>query len=401
VVNLKERSLPPLWLVGTVVSIFLLQVAVTLARPVSTYRLLALGADGITLGLTAACFAVPPMLLAVGFGRWTERHHPAILLGVGLAISAGAAFALVVAEEIPALALATTALGIGHMSGTIGGQSIMAQAQSSLARISRFGTLTTISALGQIVGPVLGGLIIGHSDSPSLESTSSALLVAAWVFVGGLPAAILAMRTTMQKSTVRTGKPERVWRLLRLRGMPAALMTSFSAKSGIDLLLVYVPLLGASIGLTSSQVGIVLGISSSGALLARAATPWFVRRIPTLNLTVVATVVAAICLLVVALSHNLTPMMLAMSVLGFALGLSQTTTMDWVVDLVDDTSRGSALGLRLATNRVGQTFILAAAGAASQWWGVETAFALLAVVMFATAGAGVFNARRGRQSAGT
>jgi MFS family permease len=400
VVNLKERSLPPLWLVGTTATIFLLQVAVTSARPVSTYRLLALGADGTTLGLTAACFAVPPMLLAVGFGRWTERHHPAILLSVGLVMTGAAAFALMVAEAIPALAIATTVLGIGHMSGTIGGQSIMAQAQSPLARISRFGTLTTISALGQIVGPVLGGVIIGHTDSPSLESTSAALQVAAWVALGGLPAAAIAMRTTMQVSTVRTGKPERVWRLLRKRGMPAALMTSFSAKSGIDLLLVYVPLLGASVGLTPSQVGILLGISSSGALLARAATPWFVRRIPTLNLTVVATAVAATCLLIVALSHNLTPMMLAMSVLGFALGLSQTTTMDWVVDLVDDTSRGSALGLRLATNRVGQTFILAAAGVASQWWGVETAFALLAVVMFATALAGVLNVRRNRQSAG-
>jgi MFS family permease len=401
VARLTERSHPPLWLVCTVTSIFLLQVAVTLARPVSTYRLLALGADGTTLGLTAACFAVPPMLLAVGFGRWTERHHPAVLLGLGLGVAAVGAFVLVVAEAIPVLAVATTALGIGHMSGTIGGQSIMAQAQSSLARISRFGTLTTVSALGQIVGPVLGGLIIGHSDEPSLESTSSALLVAAWIFVGGLPAAVLALRTRIQQSTVRTGRAERVWRLLRRRGMPAALMTSFSAKSGIDLLLVYMPLLGASVGLTSSQVGILLGISSSGALLARAATPLFVRRIPTLKLTVVATVVAASCLLIVAMSHNLTPMMVAMSVLGFALGLSQTTTMDWVVDLVDDTSRGSALGLRVATNRVGQTFILAAAGWASQAWGVEIAFALLAAVMFVTAGAGALSARRGHQSSGS
>nr|WP_272938807.1 MFS transporter [Mycolicibacterium agri] len=378
---------------------FLLQVAVTLARPVSTYRLLAIGADGTTLGLTAACFAVPPMLLAVSFGRWTERHHPAFALGFGLVVSAASGFALMLADQVLPIAIATTALGIGHMSGTIGGQSIMAQAQSSLTRIGRFGTLTTISALGQIVGPILGGVVIGHTEEPSLQSTSSALQVAAWVFVAGIPAAVLATRTRMQTSTVRTGKAERVWRLLRRRGMPAALMTSFSAKSGIDLLLVYVPLLGASVGLTSSQVGILLGISSSGALLARAATPWFVRRVPTLNLTVVATAVAASCLLVVALSHALTPMMLAMSVLGFALGLTQTTTMDWVVGLVDDTSRGSALGLRLATNRVGQTFVLAAAGVASQWWGVETAFALLAAVMFGTAGAGVVNARRGRQSA--
>lgn len=400
-VNLKERSLPPVWLVGTVLSIFLLQVAVTLARPVSTYRLLALGADGTTLGLTAACFAIPPMLLAVSFGRWTERHNPAVLMVLGVVVAAVGAFALVVVEAIPAFALATTALGIGHMSATIGGQSNMAQAQSSLTRISRFGALTTISALGQIVGPVLGGVIIGHSDNPDLLSTSSALQVAAWVFVGGLPAAVIAMRTTtIQKSTVRTGKPERVWGLLRIRGMPAALMTSFSAKGANDLLLVYVPLLGASVGLTSSQVGILLGISSSGALFARAATPWFVRRIPSVNLTVVATVVAASCLLIVGLSHNLTPMMLAMSVLGFAIGLTQTTTMDWVVDLVDDTSRGSALGMRVATNRVGQTFILAAAGAVSQWFGVEAAFALLALVMFGTALAGALNARRDRQSEG-
>ncbi|HEX2286403.1 MAG TPA: MFS transporter [Mycobacterium sp.] len=393
------RSLPPWWLVGTVAGIFLLQVAVTLARPVSTYRLLALGADGTTLGLTAACFAVPPILLAVGLGRWTERHHPAILLASGLCVSAVAAFALVVSESIPAMAIATTALGIGHTCGAIGTQSIMAQARSSLARITRFGTLTAVSALGQIVGPVLGGLIIGHSEQPSLESTSSALLVAAWVFVGALPAAALAMRARIHASTVRTGRAERVWRLLRRRGMPAALMTSFSAKSGMDLLLVYMPLLGAVVGLTSAQVGVLLGISSTGALLARGATPFFVRRIPTLKLTVVATVVAATCLLVLAVSGTLAPMMIAMSVLGFALGLSQTTTMDWVVDLVDDTSRGSALGLRVATNRVGQAFILAVAGAVSGLWGVDAAFALLALVMFATAGAGVVSGRGGRQSA--
>jgi predicted MFS family arabinose efflux permease len=400
VVSLKGRSLPPPWLLATVAGIFLLQVAVTMARPVSTYRLLALGADGVTVGLTAACFAVPPMLLAVGLGRWTERHHPALLLVFGFVVGAGAAFVLVFAESIPAMALATTVLGIGHTSGAIGAQSIMAQAQSSLARINRFGTLTTVSALGQILGPVLGGVIIGHTEEPSLESTSAALLVAAWVFVGGVPAAVVAIRTRIQSSTVRTGRAERVWRLLRRRGMPAALMTSFSAKSGMDLLLVYVPLLGAVVGLTSSQVGILLGINSGGALLARAATPFFVRRISNLRLTVVATVIASSCLFAVGLNHQVVVMALVMALLGFALGLSQTTTMDWVVNLVDDTSRGSALGLRVATNRVGQAFILAVAGAVSEWWGVQAAFVLLAMVMLVTASAGVITGRSGTQSAG-
>lgn len=388
------RTVPPWWLLGTVASIFLLQTAVTLARPVSTYRLLALDADGTALGLAAACFAVPPMLLAVGFGRWAEKHHPAVLLGLGLAVAAAAAFALVVADTVPAIGLATTALGVGHMSGTIGAQSIMAQAQSSLTRINRFGMLTTISALGQIAGPIAGGVIIGHSEQPGLEATSSALLVAAWVFVAGVPPAILAWRTKIQKSTIRTGRAQRVWHLLRQRGMPAALMTSFSAKSGMDLLLVYVPLLGAAVGLKPSQVGLLLGVSSTGALLARAATPVFVRRISTLRLTVSATAVASACLVLIAVSGDLVPMILAMAVLGFALGLSQTTTMDWVVNLVDETSRGSALGLRMATNRLGQTLILVAAGAMSGWLGVQMAFIMLAVVMLGTAGSGLISARK-------
>lgn len=390
---LSGRTLPPWWLLGTVTSIFLLQTAVTLARPVSTYRLLALDADGTALGLAAACFAVPPMLLAVGFGRWAENHHPAALLGFGLTVAAGASFSLVLAESVPMIGLATTALGIGHMSGIIGAQSIMAQAQSSLARINRFGMLTTISALGQIAGPIAGGVIIGHSEQPRLEATSSALLVAAWVFVAGLLPAVLAWRTRIQKSTIRTGRAQRVFHLLRHRGMPAALMTSFSAKSGIDLLLVYVPLLGAAVGLRPSQVGLLLGISSTGALLARAATPAFVRRFSTLPLTIGATAVASACLVLVAVSGAMVPTVLAMSVLGFALGLSQTTTMDWVVNLVDDTSRGSALGLRVATNRLGQALILVAAGAVSGWLGVQMAFIMLAAVMLGTAGSGLIAAR--------
>ncbi|WNG86326.1 MFS transporter [Mycobacterium sp. ITM-2016-00317] len=393
------RTLPPWWFGGTMAAIFLLQVAVTLARPVSTYRMLALDAGGTALGVAAGCFALPPMLLAVGFGRWSEKHHPALLLGFGLAVAAGASFALVLAESVLNIALATTALGIGHMSGTIGAQSLMAQSQSTLSRINRFGMLTTFSALGQIVGPVTGGVIIGHSDQPSLDATSSALLVAGWVFVAGIPAAILAWRSRIQRSTIRTGPAQRVWHLLHRRGMPAALMTSFSAKSGIDLLLVYLPLLGAAVGLTPSHVGLLLGISSTGAVLARAATPAFVQRVPTLRLTVGATAVASACMLLLAFSSSMFVLVIAMGVLGFALGLSQTTTMDWVVNLVDKTSRGSALGLRVATNRLGQTFVLVAAGAVSGWLGVRMAFVMLAVVMLSTAASGLVSERGERGDA--
>ena len=169
--RIRAGDRPPVWLAGTLGAIFALQVAITMARPVSTYRLLVLDAGGGTLGLVAASFALPPMALGVVFGRSTERHHPGLMLSGGLAVTSLAALVLVLSNNVAAVAGGMIMLGIGHLAGTVGGQSMIAQADSQIARLNRFGMLTTVSALGQIVGPVWGGFIIGRSGEPSLEST--------------------------------------------------------------------------------------------------------------------------------------------------------------------------------------------------------------------------------------
>lgn len=379
---------PPLWLLGALAGIFALQAAVTLARPVTTYRLLALDAGGAALGLTAASFALPPVLLAVGFGRWTERHHPGSMLAGGLTLTTVATLVLVSSRDIAVIAATTTVLGVGHMAGAIGGQSLMAQAQSGVPRLTRLGVFTTASALGQVVGPVLGGFVVGSTGEPTTASTSTALSAAALMVALGVPAALLALRATMRPSTVRVGSAAPVWALLRIRGMGAALATSFSAKGAADLMLVFMPVLGVALGLTSEQVGILLGTSAAGAMFARGSTPLLARRISAVQLTNRATIVAGACVLGLAATERLSILLGLAGLLGFALGLTQTTTMAWVVGLVDDTSRGSALGLRLASNRLGQVLVVAVAGVVADTAGVTTAFVLLGTVMLASALAG-------------
>jgi predicted MFS family arabinose efflux permease len=392
----ERRRLPP-WLVGTLVGTFALQAAVTMARPLSTYRLLALDAGGGAVGLTAASFAVPPMLLSVWFGRWTERRHPAHVLVLGIGLMAPAIAALALGGSVGLLVLGTVLLGIGHMAGAIGGQSIMAQADTSVPRLTRFGVFTTTSALGQVVGPVLAGVLIGQAAEPELESTTGALWVAVGVVALGIVPALGGLRTRIKVTTVRQGRPQRVWSLLRVRGMTPALMTSFSAKGAADLLLVYLPILGLSLGLHPGQIGLLLGLSSVGAMAARASTPLLVRGSSVRSVTTRATAVAALCVLLLPFSDELLVLIAACVVLGYMLGLTQTTTMDWVVGLVDHTSRGSALGLRLATNRLGQAAVLAAAGVVTGVLGVEAAFIVLGGLMLATAVIGAF---RGRPESG-
>lgn len=389
------RGTPPAWLLGSLGAIFAVQMAVTMARPVSTYRLLALDAGAEAVGLTAACFALPPVVLGVAAGRWTERRHPGLMLCAGLALTALASVGLMATSQVVLIAVATVALGLGHMAGVIGGQSMMAQAESDVRRLTRFGVFTTTSALGQVVGPVVGGLIIGGSADPTVESTGTALLVAGCVVAVGVLPGLLAIRARMRLSTMRSGRPERIWSLLRVRGMPAALSTSFSAKGTVDLLLVYMPLLGVSLGLSSYEVGLLLGVSSAGAMAARAGTPFLVRRTSVIGLTTTCTAIAGVCVLGLGVTGSLAALFVISAVLGVVLGLTQTTTLDWVVGLVDDTSRGSALGLRLASNRLGQSLVVALAGLLTGAFGVTSAFLTLGVLMLLTAAAGVFT-RGGR-----
>lgn len=389
------RGIPSTWLLGTLGAIFAVQVAVTMARPVSTYRLLALDAGGTTVGLAAACFALPPVVLGVWAGRWTERRHPGLMLCVGLTLTTAASLGLMAADQIVLVALATAALGVGHMAGVIGGQSMMARAESDVRRLTRFGIFTTTAALGQVVGPVIAGAIIGGSADPSVESTSRAFLVAGCVVALGVLPAVLSLQAGLRPSTVRSGRPEGVWSLLRVRGMPAALSASFSAKGTVDLLLVYMPLLGVSLGLSPKAVGLLLGASSAGAMAARAGTPFLVRRTSVVGLTTTCTGIAAVCVLGLPMVESVPVLFILSGMLGLVLGLTQTTTLDWVVGLVDDTSRGSALGLRLATNRLGQSLVVALAGLVAGALGIASAFLTLGVLMLLTAAAGLrFRHRR-------
>ena len=176
--------------------------------------------------------------------------------------------------------------------------------------------------------------------------------------------------------------------------MGPALLTSFSAKGAVDLMLVYMPLLGVALGLSAREVGVLLGVSSGAALLARATTPWVVRGKSMRAVTNVATAVAAVCVLLLPAGNSLITLGAVSAVLGYALGLTQTTTMDWVVGLVADTSRGSALGLRLASNRLGQAVVVATAGIVTGVLGVASAFVLLGSVMLITAAAGALSERK-------
>lgn len=383
-------------MLAALISQFLVQLAVSMARPVSSYRLLAVGADATAVGMVAAAFALPPMLLAMPFGRWSDRRNPGLLLAAGACLAAVGAFALSRATTVGELALWTALLGIGHLALVVGAQSLIAQslsAQSPVARdatradgLTSFGLLTVSASLGQMAGPLLGGFL-SQTDgpTPTVDSTSLSLAVAALFALVAIPiaAGTLRVQSRATKRAADRRGPESAMRLLRTRGMPAALLASFGSKGSTDLIIAYLPVLGNELGLDARSVGVLLSLSAGAAILARLGMPWLVRRTRTQLLLAVSTAVSGLCIFLLPLGRTFVPLAVLMVVLGFLLALAQTVTMVWVVALASAGSEGSALGLRLAGNRVGQVAVPGLAGLVSGVAGVAAVFSLLGLVMAA------------------
>src|SRR6476469_7619358 len=136
------------------------QAAQYLARPMTSYRLLALGAGPREVGYVAATFAVVPVFLAIPLGRFADRRRSETLLVFGSVLLAVACAALAFGASVWALAAASVVLGVGHLSLMLGVQNAIAAESHDDQHDARFGVFTAVVSAGQLVGPLLGGAIL-------------------------------------------------------------------------------------------------------------------------------------------------------------------------------------------------------------------------------------------------
>lgn len=377
---------PAGWFISVVLAQVAVQIAVTIARPATSYRLVALGFDATAVGIVAAAFALLPMLLAVPFGRLTERASAEMVLTGGL-LTGVAAVILSAAESLPTLVAATALLGVGHLAIVVATQSLVARHSPVARRAAMFGTMTAAASIGQLIGPLLGGIIIDPGSSPPTgASTAVGLQIAALFAFAAMPSTLLLHRGARKQDVARRDEAHvlTVRSVVAAPGMREALAASFASKGTSDLLLAYLPLLGLEVGLSAVQVGAFLSLNAATGIAARFATAPLLDRFPSRLLVVAMTGASAIVAGSMPWLNDAWQLATAMAGLGFMLAFVQTVSMVWVVSVVPKSSQGTALGVRLATNRVGQVTAPALAALVAGFYGLAAIFSMLLVLLLAT-----------------
>ncbi|MDO4917945.1 MFS transporter [Kocuria sp.] len=192
-----RTSRPSAWLWVLVASAVLTQSGLNLFRPITSYKLLALHADPVVIGLTTAAYALLPLVSAVWLGRVSDRIpqlRVLILAGVGLLGLAGVGLAL--AGSVWLVFVASAVLGMGHLCFTIGGQTAIARYAVDRDLDKGFGWFTAAFSAGQMIGPALGGWIVGHGSDVASPERLGAVNESLWigVLVTVLAAPLLAVR---------------------------------------------------------------------------------------------------------------------------------------------------------------------------------------------------------------
>ncbi|MBT2415617.1 MFS transporter [Streptomyces sp. ISL-12] len=372
------------WLLRLVIAFSFAQGAVSMARPAVSYRALALGADERAVGVIAGVYALLPLFAAVPLGRRTDHGRCAPLLPVGVVLISGGCALSGAAGSLWAMALWSGVMGLGHLCFVIGAQSLVARQSAPHEQDRNFGHFTIGASLGQLVGPIAAGTVIGGSD---MAHSSAVALVAAGA--GGAVALTSLWRIehrTAAKSAAAPGARVPVGRILRARGVPAGMLISLSVLSATDILTAYLPVVGEHRGIAPSVIGVLLSLRAAATIACRLVLTPLLRLLGRTALLTVTCLLAALLCAGVALPLPVWALALLLVVLGFCLGVGQPLSMTTVVQAAPAEARSTALALRLTGNRLGQVAAPAAAGLIAGVAGVAAPFVMLGALLLLSSG---------------
>ncbi|MFF3502802.1 MFS transporter [Streptomyces sp. NPDC003247] len=373
------------WLFRLVISFVFAQGAVSMARPAVSYRALALGADERAVGVIAGVYALLPLFAAVPLGRRTDHGRCTPLLSVGVVLISGGCALSGAAGSLWTMALWSGVMGLGHLCFVIGAQSLVARRSAPHEQDRNFGHFTIGASLGQLIGPIAAGLVVG---GPDMAGSSALALLCAGAVAAVAFTSLWRLEHRATAPGSRTGPGDRVpvARILRARGVPAGILVSLAVLSASDILTAYLPVVGEHRGIAPAVVGVLLSLRAAATIACRLVLTSLLRLLGRRALLTVTCLLAALLCAGIALPVPVWGLAVLLVALGFCLGVGQPLSMTTVVQAAPDGARSTALALRLTGNRLGQVAAPAAAGLVAGVAGVAAPFVMLGALLLLSSG---------------
>ena len=342
------------------------------------------------IGVLLSLISLIPMLVSLVVGRWIDRVGTFKPLAIGNALLLiGAALPWMV-PSIPILFLSSALTGSGFLLCHMSGQQMTGMMASGAERTRNFGWLAVGFSVSGFAGPMIAGFAIdylGHLwafAATAILCLFALLLARYWQVQLRLssrppacaPAIVSAViATTAEPLCDEELKPQvRGLALLRHPDLSRLYLCVVLISSAWDVHQFLVPIHATKLGLSASQIGLIMGAFAFATLLVR------------LSLHKVSGLmshwsVLACVLFICSFSYAVYPflpgavaMMMVSFILGIGLGCGQPIVMAALYELSPKGQAGEAAGLRQSLINATQTALPMLFGSAGSILSALTTF---------------------------
>lgn len=335
-----RRRLPPM---ATLIGLGIANhVVLTGARVTVSLDALAQGSSPAGVGALMALFALLPMLLAIPAGRMADRigvRAPMLVGSCGIAL---AALLPVMVRGLPVLFVTAALMGVSFMAYQVSAQYATGEIGARGERARNFGLLAVGYSTSSIVGPLVAGLMIDHAGyRPAFALLALAPLV---------PIAILG------SDAVRLPGPHPAYAehdrnaldLLGHRELRRVFAINALSAMAWELHTLFVPIYGHAIGLSASQIGVVLAGFAVATFVVRLAMPLIARRFTEHHILTATLFMAGVVYLAFPFCRSAATLMLLSFCLGLGLGAGQPMVMALLHSHAPAGRMGEAAGVRMS-----------------------------------------------------
>lgn len=339
------------------------------------------GASSFEVGAMLASVALFPAFGAIAAGRWLDRSgpRPSLALAIFCAASAGAATLIFPTKTAGLWPLFSACILVGTafmLTNTVV-QRLTGDVSTNETRALAFTLLSIVTALSGLLTPIITGYMIEHFGFASFYCW----VAGAPIFVG-LMCLLPFMRHVLPAGGNGARKaagthPQKVMDFFRDPPLRAVLFCSVVVSVAWEVGNLLIPVFCASVKLSPSDIGWVLGSFSAASFAVRLLMPYLMRHMREWIMIALTLLISALAFVLFPFFESQLPLMACAFLLGLGLGASLPNMMSLVYRLAPKGRTGEAIGLRLmlinsskATFPVAMGALGAVIGAGASLWGL-------------------------------
>jgi len=299
-----------------------------------------LGATGFQVGMIIASFNLARTFANPISGRLSDRWGRKPFIVVGLFLYAAVSILYIRATSINDLILVRLLHGFTSVLVVPVAMALAADIAPD-DRLGRYmGTLNMAVMLGLGVGPMLGGII---RDTLGMNAAFYAMGGLALLTMAGVMALIPGSRFKDRDSHRRPASPFRD--LIRHRVVLGLFFLRLFVASGQGSVYTFLPLLALDIGITSSEVGIVLGVNIFLIAILQRACAGIADRTDPRVLIILGTIISGVAVLGMPYARGFTAVLALNIVMGAGNGIATPAGFVLTGKLGRKMGMGSIMGL--------------------------------------------------------